>query len=79
MDRNNVNASQAPVVSGGYAQAVAVIDARRTLYISGQIPMTEDGIDPKDFEEQCRLAWRNLEVQLMAAGMTLNNLVKCAG
>jgi 2-iminobutanoate/2-iminopropanoate deaminase len=56
MDRNNVNASQAPVVSGGYAQAVAVIDARRTLYISGQIPMTEDGIDPKDFEEQCRLA-----------------------
>ena len=61
MDRNNANASQAPVASGGYAHAVAVIDARRTLSISGQIPMTQGGVVPKDLEEQSRLAWRNLE------------------
>jgi 2-iminobutanoate/2-iminopropanoate deaminase len=76
MDRNNVNAPQAPVASGGYAHGVAVINARRTLYISGQIPMTEDGVVPKDLEEQSGLTWPNREAQLIAAGMTLNSLAK---
>ncbi len=31
---------------------------------------------PFDFEAQCWLAWRNLETQLHAAGMNLDNLVK---
>jgi enamine deaminase RidA (YjgF/YER057c/UK114 family) len=30
---------------------------------------------PADFETQCRLAWRNVEAQLAAAGMSLDNLV----
>ena len=35
-----------------------------------------DGTIPDDIAEQSRLAWQNLEAQLKAAGMTLDNLVK---
>ena len=35
-----------------------------------------DGTFPDDIAEQSRLAWQNLEAQLKAAGMTLDNLVK---
>jgi 2-iminobutanoate/2-iminopropanoate deaminase len=76
MDRRGINASDAPAASAGYAQAVEVRDVRRTLYISGQIPVTRDGVVPPTFREQCRLAWRNIEAQLHAAHMTLDNLVK---
>jgi len=31
---------------------------------------------PESFAEQSRLVWRNIEAQLHAAGMTLDNLVK---
>ena len=61
---------------GGYPQALEVANAVRTLYVSGQIPASRDGVVPTAFREQCRLAWRNLEVQLLAAQMTFDNLVK---
>jgi hypothetical protein len=35
-----------------------------------------DGTIPDDIVEQSRVAWQNLEAQLKAAGMTLDNLVK---
>src|SRR5476649_1482079 len=35
-----------------------------------------DGAIPDDIVAQSRLAWQNLEAQLKAAGMTLDNLVK---
>ena len=38
--------------------------------------MTPGGERPDIFEDQCRLAWTNLEAQLRAAGMGLDNLVK---
>ena len=50
--------------------------AARTLYISGQIGQRMDGTIPDDIVEHSRLAWQNLEAQLKAAGMTLDNLVK---
>jgi enamine deaminase RidA (YjgF/YER057c/UK114 family) len=31
---------------------------------------------PTSFKEQCRLAWSNIDAQLRAAGMSLDNLVK---
>src|SRR5438552_320667 len=34
-----------------------------------------DGAVPDGFEAQCSLAWKNVEAQLNAAGMTLDNLV----
>jgi enamine deaminase RidA (YjgF/YER057c/UK114 family) len=71
-----VNAPDAPAPSGGYAQAVEVRNPRRILYVSGQIPVTPQGDAPTQFEAQCRLVWKNLEAQLRAAGMSLDNLVK---
>jgi enamine deaminase RidA (YjgF/YER057c/UK114 family) len=71
-----INAPDAPKASGGYSQAVEVAEPRRTLYISGQIPVSPQGAVPESFHQQCRLAWSNVEAQLRAADMTFDNLVK---
>jgi 2-iminobutanoate/2-iminopropanoate deaminase len=71
-----INAPDAPAPIGGYSQALEVAGAERLLFISGQIPATSDGAVPAGFAEQCRLIWRNIEAQLRAAGMGLDNLVK---
>jgi len=70
-----INAETALVPTTGYSQALEVSGHTRTLFISGQIPVAADGSVPGDFEAQCRLAWRNVEAQLEAAGMTFDNLV----
>jgi enamine deaminase RidA (YjgF/YER057c/UK114 family) len=76
MTRRPINAADAPQPAGGYAQALEIAGASRLLFISGQIPETVDGGVPADFESQARLCWKNIEAQLAAAGMTLDNLVK---
>ena len=76
MQRRTINAPDAPQAAGGYAQAVEVTGATRTLHVSGQIPQAADGTVPPALADQCRLAWANLEAQLRAAGMTLDDLVK---
>ena len=65
-----------PPVQGSYPQAVEVEGAARWLYLSGQVPIRPDGSLPETFEDQCRQCWANVEAQLTAAGMTLDNLVK---
>ncbi len=65
-----------PPVQGSYPQAVEVTGATRWLYLSGQIPVAPDGSLAADFTGQCRQVWANVETQLRAAGMTLDNLVK---
>lgn len=65
-----------PPTEGEYPQAVEVTGATRWLYLSGQIPVAPDGSLAADFEGQCRQAWANVETQLKAADMTLDNLVK---
>lgn len=74
MEMRRINAETAPVPTTGYSQAVEVTEHRRTLFISGQTPTDADGNVPAGFEAQCRLAWRNVEAQLAAAGMGLDNL-----
>lgn len=59
-----------------YAQACLVVRPERLLFISGQVPADAEGKVPARFEDQCRLAWRNVESQLNAAGMKLTDLVK---
>jgi len=59
-----------------YSQACLVEAPRRWLFVSGQTPTDEAGAAPEAFEDQCRLAWRNVERQLTAAGMGLDDLVK---
>ncbi len=71
-----VNAPDAPAAAGGYAQALEVTGAQRLLFVSGQIPVAPDGSMAADFAGQARQAWANLEAQLRAAGMGLDNLVK---
>jgi 2-iminobutanoate/2-iminopropanoate deaminase len=65
-----------PPVEGSYPQAVEVTGPARWLYLSGQIPVAPDGSLAPDFTGQCEQVWTNIETQLAAAGMTLDNLVK---
>lgn len=65
-----------PPVQGSYPQAVEVTGAARWLFVSGQVPTRPDGGLADDFRGQCGQVWDNLETQLRAAGMTLDNLVK---
>lgn len=75
VEMRRIDSEYAPAAAGGYAQAIEVTNAARTLYISGQTPVTSTGDVPGTFAEQARVAWGNLEAQLTAAGMTLRNLV----
>jgi enamine deaminase RidA (YjgF/YER057c/UK114 family) len=76
MKRRDIQAQDAPAPASSYTQAIEVTGATRTLYVSGQVGVTKDGKTPEGIAEQSRLAYRNLEAQLKAAGMTLDNLVK---
>jgi 2-iminobutanoate/2-iminopropanoate deaminase len=76
MERRTIDAADAPAARGGYAQAVDVTAPAGWLHISGQIGVTQSGELAGGFREQCRQAWANLEAQLRAAGMGLDNLVK---
>ncbi len=76
IEKRALNASDAVQPTGGYPQAVEVTGAKRLLFVSGQIPVRADGTLPKEFKDQARLAWANVEAQLRAAGMSLDNLVK---
>jgi 2-iminobutanoate/2-iminopropanoate deaminase len=70
-----INAASVTVPTGGYSQALELQAHTRLLFISGQIPVALDGSVPEGFEAQCRLAWQNVEAQLKAAGMSLDNIV----
>jgi 2-iminobutanoate/2-iminopropanoate deaminase len=59
-----------------YSQAALATDFGRLMFISGQVPQTRDGRAPDNFDEQCRVAWRNVLALLEKAGMTTPNLVK---
>lgn len=76
MSFKSINSENAPLAAGGYSQAVETSDTTRRLYISGQIPVTVDGDVPASFADQARLAWANVEAQLISADMTLDNLAK---
>jgi enamine deaminase RidA (YjgF/YER057c/UK114 family) len=71
-----IEAPDAPPAAGGYAQAVRLTDFDALVFVSGQIPVDAEGVVPETFGDQCRLAWRNVEAQLRAAGMGLADIVK---
>ena len=76
MQHTGINAEDGPPPSGGYSQAYLTEGPRRILHISGQVPVDSDGSVPDDFEDQARLAWKNIERQLHAANMSMKNIVK---
>jgi 2-iminobutanoate/2-iminopropanoate deaminase len=59
-----------------YAQCVEVSGASRLVFVSGQVPVQEDGSVPEAFADQARVVWNNVRQQLAAADMTFDNLVK---
>jgi enamine deaminase RidA (YjgF/YER057c/UK114 family) len=65
-----------PASVPAYTHGTAVSGARRLVFVSGQPPWSADSPVPEAFEEQCRLAWRNVERVLTEAGMSLRNLAK---
>jgi 2-iminobutanoate/2-iminopropanoate deaminase len=75
MQTRAINSPNALIPTTGYSQALEVKKHSRTLFISGQTPTDPDGKAPEGFAAQCRLAWRNIEAQLKAADMTLDNIV----
>jgi enamine deaminase RidA (YjgF/YER057c/UK114 family) len=75
MQTRSINAPGVHVPTTGYVQAREISGASRMLFVSGQTPVDGDGKVPDGFEAQCRLVWRNVEAQLRAGGMTLDNLV----
>jgi enamine deaminase RidA (YjgF/YER057c/UK114 family) len=76
MKRTPVNSVDGPSAAGGYSQGFLVEGGTRILHISGQIPVDADSSVPESFEDQARLAWKNIERQLIAAGMGLEHIVK---
>jgi 2-iminobutanoate/2-iminopropanoate deaminase len=76
MKRALINAKNAPDPRGGDTQAVKIEDFKALLFISGQIPVSDDDKVPESFEDQARLVWRNIDAQLKAAGMSKTDLVK---
>lgn len=74
--RRAIEADDAPSAVGNYAQAVALDAPAGWLIVSGQIPADRDGAVPAGFGDQARLVWRNIEAQLRAGGMGLDDLVK---
>ena len=76
MRTRKITAPDSHDLKSKYSQAVEVTDAKRTLYISGQVPISPDGTVPDDFRDQARQAWANVEAQLRAANMGLDNIVK---
>ncbi|TWD80278.1 enamine deaminase RidA (YjgF/YER057c/UK114 family) [Kribbella amoyensis] len=72
-----LNPAVLPAATGNYTHGVQVDGGRRMVFVSGQVPWGDDqGRIPEEFEEQCRMVWRNLLAVLGEAGMDARNLVK---
>jgi 2-iminobutanoate/2-iminopropanoate deaminase len=65
-----------PDATGNYTHGTLVTGARRTVFVSGQVPWGGPGGVPEDFDSQCRLTWRNVLAVLAGAGMGPGNLAK---
>ena len=59
-----------------YSEGVEIKNFSRIVFVSGQVPADEAIEVPKDFADQCRLVWKNVEKQLKHVGMELHNIVK---
>lgn len=66
--------NDAPSAIGPYSQAIA---AAGLLYVSGQLPLSANGVDmPEGIGEQARASLRNVEAIAQSAGCTLGDVVK---
>lgn len=76
MTRETIQTSDAPAAIGTYSQAVR---AGNVLYLSGQIPLVPahmELIQSDDFADHARQVFRNIEAVVLAAGLSLVDIVK---
>lgn len=71
-----IDPADLPESSAAYTHGTLVDGAQRLVFVSGQPPWAVDAEVPDDFDAQCRLAWRNVELVLAEAGLGLRNLAK---
>ncbi len=58
----------------GYSQATIAAAEAKTIYLAGQIGISEDG--PNDFQSQVDRSFHNMKKVLKAAGGHVHNIVK---
>jgi 2-iminobutanoate/2-iminopropanoate deaminase len=63
--------------AGPYSNAVEIPATARILYLAGQVGTAPDGSMAADVEGQADQCWKNITAILAAAGMGVENLVKC--
>jgi len=75
MGKQVIQSADAPAAIGPYSQAVRAGD---TLYMSGQIPLDPKTMQIVDggIDAQARQVFANLRAVAVAAGATLNDIVK---
>jgi reactive intermediate/imine deaminase len=75
MGKQIIQSADAPAAIGPYSQAVRAGD---TLYMSGQIPLDPKTMQIVDggIDAQARQVFANLRAVAVAAGATLNDIVK---
>ncbi len=71
------NPSTVAAPTGPFSHGVETPANARGLHISGQVGVAPDGTVPAEFEAQAEQCWRNIRAVLAAAGMGVENLVKC--
>jgi enamine deaminase RidA (YjgF/YER057c/UK114 family) len=76
MDREYINPADVPAPPGGLYNHVVKVG--NTVYIAGQVSRDMDGraIHAGDPVAQIRVVWSNLEKAVIAAGGSLNDIVK---
>jgi len=77
MSKNKIHSDNAPQAIGTYSQAVSV-DTGSTVYLSGQIPLIPSKMEmvSGNIDEQIKQVFENLRSVCIAAGGSLNDIVK---
>ncbi|MDH3643646.1 MAG: RidA family protein [Gammaproteobacteria bacterium] len=75
MSKQVISTQQAPAAIGPYSQAVRV---GNLVFLSGQIPLVPETMEliSDDITEQARQMFKNLQAVAVAAGGSLDDLVK---
>ena len=76
MNKNVVNANEAPKAIGPYSQAIV---SNGFIYTSGQICINPETnkLNNTDFKNELNQVLKNLDSILNEAGSNLNNIIKC--
>jgi 2-iminobutanoate/2-iminopropanoate deaminase len=68
-----VSTDKAPAAIGPYSQGVVSDDL---LFVSGQLPVNQNGDIPESIEEQTKQVFTNIDAILHAQEMTLADVIK---